>query len=709
MAGYDTGTAGLRDIFLLLRRKLRLILMTMAIAIGLAAIYVASATPLYTASALLLIDPSSKNLLDPGETTNPNIRGADAFIESEVEILRSNATALAAIEDANLLADPEFGPSLGLRDKILQAVGIGSSDDRTGRQLLNATLSRVKDALTVKRQGLTYVISVSVTSESPDRAAALANTFAKVYIEQQVDSKVAASLSARDVLKAQLDTAQQNLARSEDALASYIDDNLDRLAEESGSAEVAALRSQLLQARTSRAQFQETLETSQKALQTGDWQTLTASLESEALAALANQRQRLARQLGQAEDGSQAAIDLRAELSQLEEQLQLEGTSGVRQLQSSISETRRIGEGTRESIRRALLSTDLTAATLSEIYALQQEASIARNQYDTLLARMRGLEAQSLVEVADSRIVSEALPPSSASYPDARLILALTLIGSLGLGVGLAFLNEYYVGGITSEHQLAAVIPAPVAATIPGITPQRDQVSVADTILDQPMSSFAEGFRRLRASIDKRFSPVEERGMIVMVTSAEPAEGKSTIALSLARTYAMSGKRVILIDADMRKPSLHKYIGVDPERGLLDYLLDDTQTVGLDGFYVADRTSELGVILGNRRSDVPTDQILQSERFTGLVTKARESFDVIVIDTPPLLPVVDTRYVAPLADCTVLCVRFDETGQTDLRKSYEQLEDALPNADTVVSVLNFQEVTTRGYRYGGYYGYSDET
>lgn len=708
MANYDPGVIELRDILLLLRRKIRLIFLTIAIVLGLAAVFLTSATPLYTASTLLFVDPSSKSLLEASETSAPNSRAADAIIESEVEILRSDAIALATIEKAGLLSDPEFGPSLSLLDKVLQAIGISSGDDLSGQQLLNATLTKFKEAITVRRQGLTYVVSVSVTSQSPERAAELANTISEVYIEQQVSSKVEASLAARDVLKAQLDTAQANLARSEQELSTYIDDNLDRLAEESGSAQVVSLRAQLLQAQSNRADLENTLATSQTAFQSGNWERLTSSLESEALQALETERQRLARQLGQAEPGTQEALDLRTELESLEKELRREGQSSIQELQADISNFERIGQETREQVRRELLAADLSAATLSEIYALQQEATIARDQYDTLLARMRGLETQSLVEIANSRVVSQALPPNSPSFPNTKLILALALVTSAGLGIGLAFLNEYYVGGVTSEQQLASLIPTQVAAVIPGITPGRDQVSVADAILDQPMSYFSESFRRLRASIDRRLSQTDG-GNVIMVTSATAAEGKSTISLSLARTYAMSGKRVLVIDADMRKPTLHKYLGVEPESGLLDYLRDGSDGVRVEGFYFGDRTPGLGALLGSRRSDVPTDQLLQSEKFRSMIESARKNFDILIVDTPPLLPVVDSRYIAPHADCAILCARFDETSQADLRRAFEQLAESLNDTGVALSLLNFHENTDRGYRYGGYYGYSSET
>ena len=231
------------------------------------------------------------------------------------------------------------------------------------------------------------------------------------------------------------------------------------------------------------------------------------------------------------------------------------------------------------------------------------------------------------------------------------------------------------------------------------------------------MSPFAESYRKLRASIDEEIGDTEG-GRIIMVTSAIPAEGKSTTALALARTYASAGKLTLLIDADLRNPSIHGYLGAEPETGLLEYLMDRTarpksasdQDTLLGNeeevaqFYVVDPLTNAGVILGRKRSNVPTDAPLQSDVFAGLLNGARQSFDVIIVDTAPLVPVVDTRYVAPHVDAAVLCVRFGEATQAEVRGAYDQLAKAGRGKLKILSALSCFEGSNRSYRYDGYYG-----
>lgn len=694
----------LRDLVSILRRRYRLIVLTGAIVLGLAFLYLAQTTPLYTSTTLILVDPAQKNLLAPERDGMVNSSLASSLIESEVEILRSNTVLLAAIDAADLMRDPEFGPGLSLFGKIKQAVGISPRGTAAnGAALLNDTLSRLENAVSARRRGLTNLISLSVTAEDPERAAALANTLAATYIRLQVQAKSQSFMDARDVLEAQLSAAQRALGGSDAALATYIDENLARLERESGSDAVAALRGRLERANASGLAAKVVADDAATALAARDWGALADRLGNEALAALEGQRAALASRLGQTADGSDAAVNLRAGLEQIEAQLARQGEAAVASLRDEVNGLASTGDQLRDDIRRELLSGDLSAETLSEIYGLQQEAAIAQRQYDTLLSRMRDLEAQALVQVADSRVVSQAIAPSQPSFPNTKLILALALVASLGLGVGLAFVSEYYVGGIHSAHQLANVIPARIGSVVPKASQSAEQSSVADIIIDAPMSQFAESLRRLRANID-RFAPTGVDGSrMVMVTSAIPAEGKSVTALALARTYSAAGKRTLLIDADMRKPTQNKLLGVTPASGLFEYLVQSGEEPHAADCYDVDPRSRVGVIFGRQRPDAPTDQPIQSDAFRRLIEDARHSFDVIVIDTPPLIPVVDARYVAAMADAVVLCVRTGETSQTDARTAYDQLADHAAPTTAILTALTFQSASEHDYKYSGYY------
>ncbi len=702
----------IRDFVAVIRRQYRLILLTAGVIVGVALIYVLSATPLYRAETLILVDPAEQNLLDSSQSSSFSNSSLNARVGSEVEILRSAAMSLAVVNDANLITDPEFGPSLSTKQRLLQAIGLRDSSPADGKALLQGVLTRFSKATDVKRLGLTYIISVGVTTEDPERSARLANEMASSYIERQIAAKVGGSLSSRDVLQERVATAQSALALSEEQLDSFIFDNLDRLEAESGDAAIAALRAAISAAQDTRLQSKITAQTAQSYLTSQDWEGLSNSLQDTALQALADQRSALEQRLGQVAADTPLALNLRASLETLEQNLERRASLQLGNLQDQVAQSDENIDGFRNDIRQTLLSSELSSETLAEIYALQQGAEQSRRQYQILLSRLADLETQAGIQVADSRVVSEALPPLNPTSPNVRLILAIALMTAMGIGTALAFANEFYIGGVTSVEQLSNILQAPVAAAIPNESQEADHLSIADAIVEQPLSAYGEAFRQLRASIDQELRLIVEsdeadgdkqQAKVILVTSSIPVEGKSTSSLALARTYAMSGKKTLLIDADLRKPSLARQLGLKPTSGFMDFLTTPVGEQTDTSFFTKDPKSSLQMFLGSGRSDIPTDQLLVSERFSTLLRHSKERVDIIIIDSPPLVPVVDARYIAHQADLILMVSRFASTTQSDIRQSIGQLRDVVNETTPILGVLSYEERVGSSQKYQGYY------
>ncbi len=376
----------LKSIIELLRRQIRLIGLTMLIILGLALAYLVTVTPTFTAQTLILFDPAQKNLLDTEQAAS-SAQADNARLESEVEILRSPATALAVIDRANLIADPEFGPSIGMRQRLLTAVGLGRDEVQTGDALLKSVITRFQGASTIRRRGLTYLISVEVTSEDPERAARLANTMAEVYIATQVQAKVSSSLGARDVLQAQIDAGRTAVTVSDQALDVFIETNLADLEADAGNPELARLRAELEGLRSTQLSTEVTAQAATEALAAQDFAALATRLGDQALADLAAERTQIERQLGQLAQGSQQEIDLRGALAALEGTIEERATAQIGSLRSELTTLNSQVSDFRSELRAELLRSDLSSESLAQIFELQQEASIARSQYQTLLSR----------------------------------------------------------------------------------------------------------------------------------------------------------------------------------------------------------------------------------------------------------------------------------------------------------------------------------
>ncbi|UYO01229.1 MAG: hypothetical protein KIT02_08525 [Devosia sp.] len=698
----NSGEIDLRSIAGLLARRYRLIAATVAAFIIVAIVASLSITPIFSASALVLVDPSRKDLL--ASEGNGGSSSTDSFrIDSEVEIVASDSVLLRVIDRENLASQADLGVNLSIMGRIMALLNIGEPSLPSAEDATQDLLANLRKSVDVQRRGLTYLIEIEAHSPDPAQAARLANAVTDTYIEQQLASKVNSVLTSRDLLEARIVEAQQKVTETEAAFDSFLNGNLDELSVDArSSSTIAGLRSQIDQIETTRRDTAGLKAGIDASLASNDWNALVTAVGTAAIAELEGQREALLARIGQAPVAPQ---NLQDELLALENQLRSAASQRGSELQAAIVESQSQESQLRQSLRSAVVSGATSPELLTRVYSLQQGAELARQQYDTLLARIQEVEAQAALQVPDSRVVSPALSPRDPTFPNKTLIVLLATFTGAAVAIGLAFLYENFIGGFTSQSQAEQVLRTRVSNIVPTQKTKSDLLSPADLVSEAPLSTFPEAIRKLRNNLMQVLAHKDgDPGKVVMISSTLPREGKSTLALSLARSFALAGRRVTLIDCDLRKPGLHTLVGVSPSHGLLEYLSGENPD-SLPDIVSGDPLTDATLILGTRRSDIPTDQLLLGTQFERLIAAAREHFDVVIIDTSPLAPVVDGLAVAPHADAALFVTRWASTGQSDARQALSALRDAMrPEAEILVA-LNQQDQsrTARLHKFGNYY------
>jgi uncharacterized protein involved in exopolysaccharide biosynthesis len=524
----DDSEIDIRSILGLLRRQFRLILVTVVTLLAVAGIYAYLLPAIYSTSTLVLVDPASENLLasDSGGTGK---LVDSARVDSEVEILRSDSILLKVIDQEGLVTDAQIGASMGLVQRLMTFFRLSEPKLPTAEEALNQVVAQLRGSVSIQRRGFTNLIAIQVSSRDPAAAARLANTIAAVYVQDQLSSKVSNVLSVRNILQARVESARSAIVTSENAFDAFISANIDAIARDSGRSDLSSMQSQIQLLNQARAQTASTADLVQASLASNDWETVVANLQSDAIAELDRQRAELSGRLV-SESGSATEADLRAQLTRIEDNLRSTANQEIVTLRSSLADSQTQEEALRLQLRNEVINSALSPDALANLYELQQSATLARSEYQALLARSRELDTQAQLQVADSRIVSPALAPQSPSSPNVRLILIVAGILALGLGIALAFIYENYIGGFTTDEQAETVLKARVAATVPKVKLGTGK-SLADLMLTAPLSTFAESIRRLRATTDQlhRSMPGTDGSQVIMISSTAPSEGKSTV------------------------------------------------------------------------------------------------------------------------------------------------------------------------------------
>ena len=335
-----------------------------------------------------------------------------------------------------------------------------------------------------------------------------------------------------------------------------------------------------------------------------------------------------------------------------------------------------------------------------QLRALEREAKANRTLYETFLTRFKETNEQQEFQRPDARIVSLADMPNSPSAPKKMLLLIVSVVLSAGAGLALVFVLESLDKGFRSMDDIEVGTGVPAVGLVPALSGLSSMgKDPQEIILDKPNSALAESVRALHASI--LLSNVDNPPKTVLFTSALPSEGKTSLSLSLARLVARTGsKRVVIIDGDLRRPLVHRHLGMDIVPGLVQLLAEEAS---MEDVLRRDEPSGAYVLTAGGTPANPTD-IITSEHFARLLDNLKSAFDLIVIDSSPVLAVSDSRILSRLADKTIFVVRWAETRREVVRLGLKQILEAGGDlAGIVLSMVNVKKHSRYGYGDSGYY------
>lgn len=609
-------------------------------------------TPLYRATAVIILEPAKQSVTGlESMIGGTGLSGDTNEVNSEVQVLRSRSLVGKVVDDLGLITDPEFNGSLrpdGWADYTIDFVkGVlriqedpPISAERKTKRERDATVKALLDRLFVSNVSRSYVFNLTVETENAMKSARIADAFSEIYIEDQLQVKFDQTERATVWLTEKVSELKVELEDAETEM-SVFSNSTDLISPE-------VLKLQEIQLKELRERVVE------------------AGIERSAA------RERLNNARGNGDE-------LRLARAQAEfDRLRLQEAT----LQAS-----------REDLEAQI---ERQNGDLIKLQQFRREVEAKGLLYEHFLTRLNEATAQQGIQQPDSRILSKAVEPLFASSPRKMNILAMSALLGLLLGVAIVIWRDTRRTGFVTADDLESASGYPVLGQVP-VVPGRHRKAILNYLAMKPASAHAESYRNLRTSL--MLTNIDTPPQVIMSTSCVPGEGKTTNSLALAQNLTGLGKKVILIEGDIRKRTFGEYFENLPKKGLVSVITGTTPLE--DALYHDDRLQ--AAILPGDKSKANAADIFASEKFKKLIKELRKSYDIVLIDTPPVLVVPDARIIAEVADAVLFTVKWDDTSRV-------QVEDALRtfhNSGQSLTGFVLSQINPRKMRrYGGKYRYS---
>jgi succinoglycan biosynthesis transport protein ExoP len=730
------------------RRQYLVIAGAAAVMIALALVYVLTAPPGYTATATVLIDSQNVHLFQQQQSMFSDLPVDTGTVDSQVEIAKSENIALAVIKQLHLTEDPEFvGPGGGLVGAVISTVtGLFASKEPVSQyDLTRQAVRTFENRLSVRRVGLTYVIQIGFLSRDPGRAAQIANAVAGAYINDQLDAKYQAARRAGTWLQDRLRELREQAASAQRAVVAFRNKNniVDAGGRSINQQQLAELNSELVLIQSKTAESRARLDRVQSILTTNSPEstvdaTVTDTLKNDVITKLRSQYLELAAREGEwaAKYGINhlAVVNLRNQMSELQKSIrqELQRTAETYKSDLQISEQRE--KSVQHQLDQAIAQSQVTGQAQVALRELESNAQTYQALYDNFLQRYMESVQQQSFPVTETRVITAASRPLSPDHPRTRLILALAAVVGLAFGFAGGAWRDLADRVFRTRNQVETILQTDCIALVPLVKNKTEEITTVgaaretpkakdpkpaetfkqvitippgmiSTIIDSPLSAFAESIRAIKVAID--LGPVASGGKVIGFTSSVPNEGKSGVAAALARLMAHTGAKTVLVDCDLRNPTLSRTFSPGSACGLLEMVKGPSTAEQALWFDLATGMHFLPAamkpaVMKARLAD--SSEILASEQMRRIFETLRGSYDYVIADFAPLMPVVDVRASTNLVDGYVYVVEWGRTSIATVEQSLQSARGVYEHLlGVVLNKVNLRALGRFDGQASGYY------
>lgn len=664
--------------------------------------------PRYYGEANVMLLTRQKNVMNLDQVLS-GLTADTASIRSEIEIISSRTMVNRVVDKLGLMKDSAYNRALGNNALSpftwLQFIKTKAPPDAFSDEARIAVVSEVESRLEVSNDGRSLAIKIGFKGNTPQQAALTANTFADLYLVDQLETKFEATERANKWLSDRLAVLRDQVQAGENAVADFKKKN--SLTEFSGAtmttAQASQISTQLIEARTLRAQAEARLRGAQGMVKSrGNVESSTDVLSSQLIQRLREQestvRAGLAEMTNRYGERHPLIINKKEELRSVQGKIGEEVSKIVNGLENEVEIARAKERSLESELQRLQDQADKGGEAEVTLKQLQREADASRVLYETFLSRFKQVSEQHNMQEADARIIARAEAPLKTSFPNKLLFLIIGIMGGMAVGIMAAFIIEYFDRGFRGMPQIEEILGLTALGLVPALKGVTDRTP-EDYILEKPLSSFSESLRTIRTGI--HFSNVDQPPKIVMFTSALPSEGKSTVSMALARSLAITGNKIIVVECDLRRPRLRKALGGDPKKGDISHLLSGQRTFG----EVVEKDKATGLDYLPAGSKVPNPQdLLGSHQMEKLLRFCAEHYDLVIVDTPPVLAVSDAAMIARIADTTVFVLRWGQTPRDVAIQAVKLLRNYTDRiAGAIMTQVDLEAHVKYGYGDMGYY------